>query len=72
MFAGIVHGVVVHITISLPSRSLILDDLIGNEVYIYRNNCLIHKSYVDNSQSGITFDVMAYRENDTLVSIEKK
>ena len=28
LLAGIVHGVVVHITISLPSSSLTLDDLI--------------------------------------------
>lgn len=42
----------------------------GNETYIYMNGRLIHKTYNDNSQSGITFDVVAYRNNDSLKSIK--
>ena len=49
---------------------MIVSKIVGNETYIYRNNVLIHKSYIDNSQSGITFDVMAYRKNDILKSIK--
>lgn len=48
---------------------MIISRVINNEVYIYKNNNLIHKSYVDNSQSGVTFDIMAYRKNDVLKSI---
>ena len=42
----------------------------GNETYIYMNGRLIHKTYNDNSQSGVTFDVMSYRKNDSLKSIK--
>ena len=42
----------------------------GNECYIFMNGKLIHKTRTDNSESGVTFDVMAYRKNDTLVSIK--
>ena len=42
----------------------------GNELYIYINGKLIHKTRTDNSQGGITFDVMAYRESDILKSIK--
>ena len=42
----------------------------GNETYIYMNGRLIHKTYNDNSQSGITFDVMAYRKSDSLTNIK--
>ena len=49
---------------------MITSKIIKNETYIYRNGILIHKSYIDNSQSGITFDVMAYRKNDSLKSIK--
>lgn len=48
---------------------MITSNIIGNESYIYKNNVLIHKTYIDNSQSGITFDVMPYRKNDSLKSI---
>ena len=41
----------------------------GNECYIFMNGLLIHKTRTDNSESGVTFDVMAYRKNDTLKSI---
>lgn len=41
----------------------------GNETYIYMNGELIHKTRNDNSQSGVTFDVMAYRKSDSLLSI---
>jgi hypothetical protein len=41
-----------------------------NETYIYMNGRLIHKTRNDNSQSGVTFDVMAYRKNDSLKSIK--
>lgn len=42
-----------------------------NECYIFMNGKLIHKTRIDNSGSGVTFDVMAYRKNDTLKSITK-
>lgn len=41
----------------------------GNECYIFMNGRLIHKTRIDNSESGVTFDVMAYRKNDSLKSI---
>ena len=41
----------------------------GNECYIFMNGLLINKTRTDNSESGVTFDVMAYRKNDTLKSI---
>ncbi len=44
--------------------------VLQNECYIYMNGKLIHKTRIDNSQSGVTFDVMAYRKNDTLKSIK--
>ena len=43
----------------------------NNETYIYLNGRLIHKTRNDNSQSGVTFDVMAYRKNDVIKSIKK-
>lgn len=49
---------------------MIISKIIGNESYIYRNGILIHKTYIDNSQSGITFNEMAYRKNDILKKIE--
>ena len=42
----------------------------GNELYIYINGKLIHKTRTDNNQSGVTFDVMAYRRSDILKSIK--
>lgn len=42
----------------------------GNECYIYMNGKLIHKKYINHNQSGVTFDVMAYRKNDSLISIK--
>ncbi len=42
----------------------------GNECYIYMNGKLIHKTRIDNSESGVTFDVMAYRKGDILKSIK--
>ncbi len=44
--------------------------VVGRECYIYINGKLLHKKYIDHSQSGVTFDVMAYRKNDTLKSIQ--
>ena len=41
-----------------------------NEVYIYMNGNLIHKTRVNSPQSGVTFDVMAYRKNDSLKTIK--
>jgi hypothetical protein len=38
----------------------------SNESYIYMNGKLIHKTRNDNSSSGVTFDVMAYRKEDVL------
>lgn len=42
----------------------------GNECYIYMNGKLLHKKYINHNQSGVTFDVMAYRKNDSLKSIK--
>lgn len=42
----------------------------GNECCIYMNGKLIHKTRTDNSESGVTFDVMAYKKNDVLKSIK--
>jgi hypothetical protein len=42
----------------------------GNECYIFMNGKLIHKTRLDKSESGVTFDVMAYRKNDSLISIK--
>lgn len=44
--------------------------IVGNECYIYMNGKLIHKKYIDHCQSGVTFDVMAYRKQDSLKSIK--
>jgi len=44
--------------------------VINNECYVYINERLLHKKYIDHSQSGVTFDVMAYRKNDSLKSIK--
>lgn len=35
------------------------------------NGKLIHKTRNDNSESGVTFDVVAYRKSDSLISIKK-
>ncbi len=45
-------------------------ETLGNETYIYMDGKLIHKTKNDNSQSGVTFDVMAYRRQDSLKSIK--
>ena len=42
-----------------------------NETYIYLNGSLIHKTRNDNSHSGVTFDVMAYRKGDILKTIKQ-
>lgn len=44
--------------------------IIGNESYIYRNGVLIHKTRCNNSQSGVTFDVIAYRKQDSIKTIK--
>jgi hypothetical protein len=44
--------------------------IISNESYIYRNGKLIHKTRCNNSQSGVTFDVMTYTKYDSLKSIK--
>jgi len=41
-----------------------------NEVYIYMNGNLIHKTRVNSTESGVTFDVMSYRKNDSLKTIK--
>lgn len=41
----------------------------GNECYIYMNGLLLHKKYINHCQSGVTFDIMAYRKHDSLKSI---
>lgn len=48
---------------------MIISKIVGNESYIYRNGKLIYKTYIDNSQSGVTFDIMSYRKNDSLKTI---
>ena len=45
-------------------------ETLGNETYIFINGKLIHKTRNDNSQSGVTFDIMSYRQNDSLISIK--
>ena len=45
-------------------------ETIGNETYIFMNGKLIHKTRNNNSESGVTFDVMAYRKSDSLISIK--
>jgi hypothetical protein len=45
-------------------------ETVGNETYIFINGKLIHKTRNDNSQSGVTFDVMSYRKSDSLISIK--
>lgn len=40
-----------------------------NETYVYMNGKLIHKTRNDNSESGVTFDVMTYRKGDSVLSI---
>jgi hypothetical protein len=45
-------------------------ETVGNETYIFINGKLIHKTRNNNSQSGVTFDVMAYRKSDSLISIK--
>lgn len=44
----------------------------NNETYIYLNGRLIHKTRNNNDQSGVTFDVMAYRKNDVIKSIKNE
>ncbi len=45
-------------------------ETINNQTFIYMNGKLIHKTRNDNSQSGVTFDVMAYRKSDILKVIK--
>ena len=45
-------------------------ETIGNETYIFMNGKLIHKTRNNNSQSGVTFDVMSYRKSDSLISVK--
>jgi len=49
---------------------MIHTEILGNETYIFMNGKLIHKTRNDNSQSGVTFDVMSYRKNDSLITIK--
>jgi hypothetical protein len=44
--------------------------ILENECYIYMNGKLLHKKYVNHSQSGVTFDIRAYRKGDSLKSIK--
>ena len=48
---------------------MIHTETIRNETYIFLNGKLIHKTRNDNSESGVTFDIMAYRKGDSLKSI---
>lgn len=45
-------------------------ETIQGQTYIFINGKLIHKTRNDNSQSGVTFDVVAYRKSDSLISIK--
>lgn len=45
-------------------------ETIQGQTYIFMNGKLIHKTRNDNSQGGVTFDVMSYRESDSLISIK--
>ena len=42
----------------------------NNECYIYINGSIIHKTRINNSQSGVTFDILSYRMDDIIVSIK--
>jgi len=42
----------------------------GDECYVFMNGKLIHKTRINKSESGVTFDIMAYRKNDSLISIK--
>jgi hypothetical protein len=42
----------------------------NNETYIYINGNLIHKTRNNNSESGITFDVIPYRKCNILKTIK--
>ena len=44
--------------------------IINNECYIYINGKLCHKTRINRPGSGVTFDVMAYRKNDSLKTIK--
>lgn len=48
----------------------VITQIVGNECYIFMNGTLIHKKYINHSLSGVTFDVQAYRRNDSLKSIK--
>ena len=45
-------------------------ETIQGQTYIFMNGKLIHKTRNNNSQSGVTFDVMAYRKSDSLISVK--
>lgn len=42
----------------------------NNSTYIYYRGVLIHKTRNNNSQSGVTFDVMSFRKQDVLKTIK--
>ena len=44
--------------------------ILKNECYIYMNGKLLYKKYINHNQSGVTFDVIAYRKGDSLKSIK--
>lgn len=50
----------------------IFTETIGEEVYIYLNGKLLHKKYLHDPGSGVTFDIKTYRKSDVLKSINKK
>lgn len=51
---------------------MITTEIKGNECYVFLNGHLLHKSYIDGSQSGVTFDIRAYRKGDSLKSITRE
>ena len=45
-------------------------ETIQGQTYIFINGKLIHKTRNNNSESGVTFDVMSYRKSDILKTIK--
>ena len=48
---------------------MVITQTLNGETYIYLNGKLIHKTRNDNSESGVTFDIIPYRKGDSLKSI---
>ena len=46
-------------------------EIVGNELYVYMNGKLTYKKWLNGGSQSITFDVMAYRKSDVLVSLKQ-